>query len=73
MEIIVGALVSVIAQLTKKYVPGEWAKMLLVVVLCLAAAGIYTTLTAFGYWQTFATVLITAGAFYAFIIQRFEN
>jgi hypothetical protein len=42
-------------------------------VLSLGAAGLYTALVAAGYWQTVAQVLLTAGAFYAFVIQRFES
>jgi hypothetical protein len=41
--------------------------------LCLGAAGVYTVLVAVGYWETVVNVLILAGAFYAFVIQRFES
>jgi hypothetical protein len=36
-------------------------------------AFIYTALSAAGYWQTIASVLMTGGAFYAFVLQRFEG
>ena len=43
------------------------------VVLSLSAAAIYTALVATGYWETVYQVLLTAGAFYAFVIRRFEG
>jgi hypothetical protein len=39
----------------------------------LGAAGLYCALVAVGYWETVANVLIIAGAFYLFVIQRFES
>jgi hypothetical protein len=30
-------------------------------------------LVAVGYWETVANVLVIAGAFYAFVIQRFDD
>jgi hypothetical protein len=41
-------------------------------VLSLAAAGFYAALVSVGYWETVGNVLIIAGAFYAYVIQRFE-
>ena len=38
----------------------------------LAYGAIYA-LVAVGYWETVANVLLIAGAFYAFVIQRFES
>jgi hypothetical protein len=30
-------------------------------------------LVAVGYWETIAKILVIAGAFYTFVIQRFES
>lgn len=73
MDIIIGAIVSLIVQWLKPRVGGEYATLGLLAVLCLAAAGIYTALVALGYWDAFYRVLVTAGAFYAFVVQRFEG
>jgi hypothetical protein len=73
MEILIGATVSVLMQLLKSKVTGEYWRLALLVLLCLAAAAGYVTLVAVGYWETVAGILMTAGAFYAFVIQRFEN
>jgi hypothetical protein len=74
MEIIIGAVVSCLVQFVKKYWgTSEYWTLGIVVVVSLVAAGIYTYLTAAGYWQAFAQVLITAGAFYTFIIARFGS
>lgn len=73
MEILIGAVVSVLMQFIKSKFGGEYVKLAILIILCLGAAGIYTALTLTGYWQTVATVLTNAGAFYAFVIQRFEK
>jgi len=39
----------------------------------IVASAIYTTLSYAGLWETVSQVLITAGAFYAFVISRFEK
>ena len=72
MEFILGAFVSLIVQALKKR-GSEWSTLLTLIVICLAASAIYTALVAVGYWETVYQVLLTAGAFYAFVIQRFEG
>lgn len=73
MEIaIVGAVVSLIVQVLKKYVASsEYLTLAAVLVISLLAAAGYTFLVSAGYWQTFAGVLVTAGAFYTYILARF--
>jgi len=72
MEVIIGAVVSCLVQVVKQYWgTSEYWTLGIVVAFSLVAAGIYTYLVAAGYWQAFAQVLITAGAFYTFIIARF--
>lgn len=72
MEILIGAVVSILAQFAKKYGKNEWQTLIMVLVLSLVSASIYTALVAVGYWQTVGMVLMTAGAFYTYVIQRFE-
>jgi hypothetical protein len=56
MEIIVGAIVSLIVQALKGRVGGEYATLGILAVLSLGTAGIYTALVAAGYWQTVAQI-----------------
>jgi hypothetical protein len=72
MELIIGAFISLVVQALKKQGSAFWT-MATLVVLCLTAAGVYTALASVGYWDTVYQVLVTAGAFYAFVIQRFEG
>lgn len=74
MEIILGALVSLVSQTSKKiFGTGEYKTLATVVGLSLASAGVYTLLSSNGYWESVQQVLMTAGAFYAFIIARFPG
>ena len=72
MELIIGAFISLLVQALKKQ-GSEWHTLAMLAVLCLAASALYTALVAVGYWETVYQVLLTAGAFYAFVIQRFEG
>jgi hypothetical protein len=73
MLIIVGAVVSIIVQSLKQKVSSEWETLLILVAISLAGAGIYTALVDFGYWQAVYGVLVTASAFYALVLARFEG
>ena len=74
MEILLGALVSVVSQLSKKvFGTGEYQTLGTVAGLSLVTAGLYTWLGSAGYWESVQQVLTTAGAFYAFIIARFPG
>lgn len=73
MELIIGAAVSLIVQLVKSKARNQWETLVILLGISLAAAGIYTALVATGYWSSVAAILIAAGAFYAFVIQRFES
>jgi hypothetical protein len=73
MEIIIGAIVSLIVQSLKSRFASQYATLAILAVLSLAAAGIYTVLLNTGYWEAVYGILVTAGAFYAFVIQRFES
>lgn len=74
MELILGAVVSLIVQgLKKKFIISEYVTLLVVLTISIAASVAYTTLVAVGMWETVAQVLITAGAFYSFVLARFEK
>lgn len=73
MELLIGAAVSLLIQVLKKWSKNEYITLATLLAVSLTAAGIYTALTAAGYWSVVATVLTTAGAFYAFVLQRFEK
>lgn len=74
MELFLGVIVSIIAQIAKKILgPGEWKSLALVAGLSLGAAAVYQLFTYLGYWELVQQILITAGAFYAFVISRFPD
>ena len=73
MEIIVGAGVSLLVEWLKaRFGTSEWKTLGILLVLCLVVAFGYTYLVAVGYWETFASILVLAGAFYTFVIARFK-
>jgi hypothetical protein len=73
MELLTGAIVSIVVQIVKKYFgTSEYMTLGVLAVLTIVAAGAYTYLTAAGYWQTALQILITAGAFYTIVIARFN-
>jgi hypothetical protein len=60
MEIIIGPVVSLIVQLLKQRFTSQWQTLGILLVLSLAAAGLYTVLEAVGYWETIANILVMA-------------
>lgn len=74
MEYVLGVFVSIVVQGIKKYFgTDEYVTICVVAVLSLVSAGVYIWLVNAGLWEAFAKILITAGAFYAFIIMRFQG
>ena len=72
MELILGAGISLFIQWIKSRTNmTEYNVLGLLLVLCIVAAAVYTFLVYAGLWETFYTILTTAGAFYAFVIKRF--
>jgi hypothetical protein len=55
-----------------KFGGGLWTLGILALT-SIALAALYSLVVYTGYWETVATVLTVAGAFYAFVIQRFEG
>lgn len=73
MDIIFSAVVSLLVQVLKKYMPNEYFVLGLVAVLSIVAAGAYTALVSADLWQSALHILTISGAIYTFIIQRFES
>lgn len=74
MEIILGVLVSLVSQVSKKFFgTGEYQTLTTTVILAIVAAAGFTILKHEGYWESLLQVLTTAGAFYTFIIARFPK
>lgn len=74
MEILIGSGVSLLVQYLKtKFGTSEYKTLGVLLFVSLVAALVYTYLVAQGYWQTVAAILLTAGAFYSFIIARFNS
>lgn len=74
MEIITGALVSLIVETVKRYTGStEWVTLGVLAVVSLAGAGIYVALKDSSYWPTFYAILVQAAAFYTIIVQRFKS
>lgn len=74
MEYIIGVGVSLFIQWLKTKMgttSGETLALLLFVAV--ASAALYTIAVSTGFWPVIRDVLITAGAFYTFIIQRFDQ
>lgn len=73
MELVVGSIVSlIVGWLKKQFGTEEWKTLGVLAVLSLVAAWGYTYLNAVGYWETVLNVIISAGAFYAFVLSRFK-
>lgn len=74
MEVFIGAAVSILVEWIKsKTNLGGWKTMAVLLLVSLIVAVIYTALVFTGYWQTVLGILITAGAFYTFVIERFKS
>lgn len=73
MEIALGAIVSLIVQFLKKRLGTDTVGTMFAVLMIsfMGAAG-YVLLADTDIWPTLMQIIITAGAFYAFIIKRFE-
>lgn len=73
MELIFGVVVSLAAQVSKKILgTGEYQTLATVAVLAIAAAALQVFLVHAGYFDSVKEILLTAGAFYTFILARFK-
>lgn len=74
MEIIIAAVVTLMVQWIKKIAgTSEFKTLILVVLMSLIGGAVYFTLSHLGYWDSFERILVYSGAFYTFIIRRFEK
>lgn len=74
MEIIIAAAVSLIVQAIKKLVgTSEFGTLAAVLVVSLIGGAAYYFLQDTAFWTAFLQILAYAGAFYTFIIRRFES
>lgn len=74
MDILIGAIVSVIVEIIKKLTgTKEWVTLLFVLLTSIVAAGIYAFLIQTTLWDKILPVLGYAGAIYVYIIRRFEK
>lgn len=72
MELIIGAGVSLIIQFIKTQLKlSEYWTLFALFVLAVVAAAVYQVFVHTGLWEIVRETLVYAGAFYAFIIQRF--
>lgn len=73
MEIILGVGASGLVQfLKKRYGLGEYKTLLTLAGVALAGAFLFQYLLSAGYWELVRETLVYAGAFYTFIVRRFE-
>lgn len=74
LELLIGAVVSGIVELIKKYFgTTEYITLAIVAVLSILSAWGYSYLVEVGLWQSFYQILLVAGGIYVFIIKRFEK
>ena len=74
MELLIGAIVTGVMQIIKKYFGTTgWMTYLVLALLSLAAALVYYVIVEFGYWEIFYKVVLSAGAIYAFIVRPLTN
>ena len=74
MEIVLGVGVSSLVQFIKnKYGTTTTGTLAILAGISVLGAGLYTWLSSAGYWDSIYNILVTAGAFYTFILARFEN
>lgn len=74
MEILIaGVVVSLLVQwLKKRFGTDEYKTLGVVAAVSLVGAAAYTSLVAAGYWESVLEILVTAGAFYTYILARFK-
>ena len=74
MEYILGVAVSLLVQWLKvKMNTDTWTTMLAVLMFSFVGAAGYVLLSHTDFWPVIVQILTVAGAFYAYILQRFET
>ena len=73
MEIAIGVIVSLIVQFLKKMNGTDtMGTMLAVLVISFVGASLFVLVEGTDIWPVMMQIIITAGAFYTYIIKRFE-
>lgn len=71
---IIGVVASLIVAAIKKIAgTTEWKTLALVALVSLVGATGYYYFSQTQYWSTFVEIIIAAGAFYAYFIERFNK
>jgi len=69
-----GVVVSIIIQLVKtKLKLNAGGVMLFVVIFSLIGGAVYKALLTYGLWESFLSIIVSAGAFYSFIIKNIKD
>lgn len=63
---------SLVQWLKTKWQLNEAGTLSLVAFIAFVGACIYTALQWFGFWESFAGILMVAGSIYTYLFQRFE-
>jgi len=72
MELVIGSAVSLFIQWLKTSAKlGEYQTLGVLLLVAVFAAAVYTYFERVGLWESTAAILLTAGAFYSFVISRF--
>lgn len=70
MELLIGALVSGLLEIIKKYAgTTAWVSYFILAILSLLAGAVYYFIEQAGYWQNVYQILLSAAAVYALIIR----
>jgi hypothetical membrane protein len=72
----VGVLVSLLITFIKTKLwktANVTGSILIVAAISLIGAGIYTALIHYGYWDAFWKIIVTAGAFYAYVTKNVKD
>ena len=70
-ELLIGAVISVLVQGLKKWTKNAYTTIAVAIVLSIGAALVFTLAPV--WWEGAVAVFVTASAFYAVIIKRFEK
>lgn len=74
MEILIGAVVSLLTQLIKKIAKtNEYITLGLVLALSVSASGIYGILVSIGAWDKVLPILLNSAGIYSLLIRRFQK
>jgi len=74
MDILVAAIVSLTVEIIKKITGAEdWLATLILIIVSIVAAGLYSYLSAVGLWDKVVPILVSAAGIYNLLIQKLEK